>query len=886
MSFQPEVGDTINLFGKRYIFTKHPAVVGLDMPYGQEGRQGTVYQLETSGGASNRYIALKVFRNRFKNEQQLDIANNIEKYAVKPGLSACRRSVIEPGNHRKLLKQHEDLQFALIMPWIDGPTWSDVLLDEQTLTKDNSLYIACCFAFVLKEMEASQLAHCDLSSSNVMIPFLSKKRALQPFSDIELIDVEELYAPELTRPQALPGGSPGYAAKYVRDGVWNQQADRFSGAVLLCEMMTWHLEDIRKHKAEDISYFQPDELQENTERYRAMLKALRQTLGKGAEKLLKQAWNSTKLEDCPSFSEWWDLFPKEIREKVLTHESSLLEEKEKHKNSLSIKLESLLKIASAFEGMGNKQAAQREYKYITRTFPKSKNVVEEIELMLESAAATLESEEPELKDYLKGASHFEKIGELETAVLFYERAKQLPQLDFATKEELDIIQDNLQEKVNEQNRQDSTEETLEKILREKKEQEKSRSDFKPLPRQPIDEGPSFFETFKAFAIKRWYLLLASFVILIGIIAMIWGIHYSNEKKWEKLIDQGTNAFNVQEYDQAAQYISKAIDQKPTQDLYTKLATIYISQGKYDEAIQYLNDLFQNKKLSKNNQEAYYLIGRSYFLMKDYTNAIQYYEKARKAKKSIYQQDVIRDLVISYANNQDYQKSNALVGQLKGNSQTSKAFVENLKGELYELQGKDDAAINQYKLAVDLEGDNERYVENLVDMYIKVNKTDAIDDKTKVNTYQQAISLMNNLLKNDFSNIEYLSRLGQLYYDFGLYYEDKKNPNSKNLFQQSLSSYNQIVDLGIKNKNILLNISILYEKLNQKDKADKSYQKVIHTYPDFGHAYFTYGLFKLEKHKYKDAAKLFKKVIDLNQNASEVSIAKSRIKEMKDKKLLK
>ncbi|MBM7643971.1 tetratricopeptide (TPR) repeat protein [Scopulibacillus daqui] len=886
MSFQPEVREAIILFGKKYIFTKHPAVVGLDMPYGQEGRQGTVYQLEAARGSANRYIALKVFRNRFKNKRQTEIANIIKKYAVKPGLSACRRAVIDESNHRQLIKKHEDLQYALTMPWIDGPTWSDILLDEQALSKEDCLYIACYFAFVLKQMEESQLAHCDLSSSNVMIPFLSQERTSQSFSDVELIDIEELYAPELQKPRALPGGSPGYAAKYVKEGVWNRQADRFSGAVLLGEMLTWHLEDIRKLKAEDMNVFHPDELQEKTERYRAVSKALKQTLGKGAEKLFKQAWNSSKLEECPSFSEWWAQFPKEIREKVAQQENALLEKKEKHHDQSSIKIESLLKIASAFEGIGNKEAAQKEYKHIIDSYPESKNVVEEIELMLKSAASALESEEPELKDYLEAASYFEKIGELKTAVLFYERAKQLPFLDFATKEELDIIQDNLQEKIREENKRESTEATLEKILKEQREQEQSRSDFKPLPRQPINEGPGFFEKCKTFAVKRRYMLLAAFIIILGFIVLAWGIHHSKEKKREALIAQGTAAFNDQKYDQAAHYIKKAIDQKPTQSLYTKLATIYISQGKYDEAIQYLNDLFLNDKLSKKNQEAYYLIGRSYFLMKDYKNAIKYYEKARKAKKSIYQQDVIRDLVISYANNHEYNKANERVVQLKGDSQTSKAFVENLKGELYELQGKDEEAINQYKLAVDLEGGSERYVENLVDMYLKVNKTDAVDDKTKVATYQQAISLMNDLLKNDFSNVDYLNRLGQLYYDFGSYYEDKKNPKSKNLYEQSLQSYKQIVDLGIKNQNVLLNMSILYEKLNQKGKADKNYQKVIRTYPDFGHAYFTYGLFKIEQHKYKDAAKLFEKVIDLNQNSSEVSIAKNRIKEMKDKKLLK
>lgn len=53
MGFRPEVGEEISLNKDVYRVEKHPAVVGIEMPYGQEGRQGTVYQLQHENGFKN-----------------------------------------------------------------------------------------------------------------------------------------------------------------------------------------------------------------------------------------------------------------------------------------------------------------------------------------------------------------------------------------------------------------------------------------------------------------------------------------------------------------------------------------------------------------------------------------------------------------------------------------------------------------------------------------------------------------------------------------------------------------------------------------------------------------------------------------------------------------
>ncbi|PWA06685.1 hypothetical protein DCC39_17280 [Pueribacillus theae] len=885
MSFQPEVGDTLRLFNKTYSFSRHPAVEGLEMPYGQEGRQGIVYQLiEETAKEKKQAVALKVFRNRFKNQHQVELSNRIRKYAAVYGLSACSRAVIEEGDHKKLLKKYGDLQYSVMMPWIEGPTWADLVLDEEPLSKEDALQLACTFAYVLKEMEASELAHCDLSSSNVLIPLFEKNKRSTYFADIELVDVEELYAPGLERPEIVPTGSPGYAAAYVKEGIWNKNADRFAGAVLLAEMATWHDESIRKNKADDISYFAEDELQADSERYRLLLNALERTLGQAGEAFFKQVWQSEKPEECPSFSEWFALFPADIKSAVLQRKNGLSGAKNDSIHQLELPVEQLLDIASLFEGIGNKEAAIREYHYIISHYPDKKAIVEEIKLILSEDDRKIDSIELVPEDYLNAAQLFERTGDIDKAVLLYERAMYIPSTQFSVREELKIIVDELRETIRQQKEKETTESKLKKMTAEGERQAENHGSAR-RPLQP-ESKTRFSERVKQFIVKRRKMLTLITVAVLLFFLAGWAYTYANEKKWEKTVDLGIEAFKNRDYVTAEQHIREAIAQKSTADLHNKLATIFISRRNYEQAIQYLKTNIENKQIPPSDQEANYLIGRAYFLLNDYSNAVQYYELARKGDKSDYAQDVIRDLVVSYGRLDQFEKANGLVDELEGTDTESSAFIHNLKGELSELQGKESEAVAEYKQAVSLQNENERYIRNLVDAYIQQNKTNQSGDKEKIETYEEAISLMNKLLRKDGANVNHLNRLGQLYYDFGLFYEAEDNPKSKNLFQQALISYNKVIDLGIQNEDVLLNIGIIQNKLDQKEKAEKTYERAIQSYPESGHAHFVFGLFQIQQEKYDKALVLLKKVVKLNQDSSEVSIANERIKEMKVRGLVK
>lgn len=289
MALSISVGDIFNIDGFDYKISEHPSAPGL--PYGQEGRRATVYQLTQNRG---RPYALKMFKTRFRVPRMVAVAEKLIPFAKLPGLQVCQRTVLTSKKHPEILAKYPELTYAVLMPWVDGDTWQEILLSRQKLSRENTVKIAQSFASILVDMEERGLAHCDLSAPNIMI---------SPDHSVSLVDLEEMYGPDFIRPAELPAGSSGYAHRSVRNGAWQDDADRFAGAVILAEILgccDGRVRDISWGE----SYFDPDEMQQNCERYQILKKSLSEHWGGKLAHLYEQAWHSDSLRNCPTFADW------------------------------------------------------------------------------------------------------------------------------------------------------------------------------------------------------------------------------------------------------------------------------------------------------------------------------------------------------------------------------------------------------------------------------------------------------------------------------------------------------------------------------------------------------------------------------------------------------
>ncbi|HYP21632.1 MAG TPA: anti-sigma factor [Chloroflexia bacterium] len=348
MPFQPEVNQQLSIDGITYLVAEHPVARGI--PYGQEGRQAVVYQLV----AGNDKRAIKAFKSRYQMPSMVSLAKRLAPHADLPGLQVCRRSVLSPQQHDTLLNAYPDLLYAVLMPWIEGPTWMEVLLEKRELTPNESLSIARAFAGILSGMEQEGLAHCDLSGPNLLLPIFAPGPATYQ-APVALVDVEQMYGPDLRKPEVLPGGSPGYAHKSAPEGLWSANADRFAGAVLMSEILAWCDPRVRD-AAWGESYFDPQEMQRDGERYTLLITTLTETWGANVARMFERAWTSQTLADCPSFGQWLVSLPKSVPAAAGDQPPV-----EAPAGTSEVSVRTLMELASRFEAQGNLSSALAAY---------------------------------------------------------------------------------------------------------------------------------------------------------------------------------------------------------------------------------------------------------------------------------------------------------------------------------------------------------------------------------------------------------------------------------------------------------------------------------------------------------------------------------------------
>lgn len=260
------------------------------MAYARGGKKATVYKVRRNG----RHMAMKVFKKRFALSENFMTMMQLIPLKTMPGLRVCDRQIINSMEAQAL--GEPGLAWAILMPWIEGEPWTAIIEARKQLSQDSCLAMARLMADILAGLEAELLVHADLSSSNVFVQLGSAP-------SIELIDVEDMYHPAFIDVSAPPDGTPGYAhPANAGKGCWNPYGDRFAGAILLTEMLTWHQKSIREASSAD-SLFSPEELCHPGAKFTAVHMALR-AHSPTLARLFTRAWESAGLQDCPTMSEW------------------------------------------------------------------------------------------------------------------------------------------------------------------------------------------------------------------------------------------------------------------------------------------------------------------------------------------------------------------------------------------------------------------------------------------------------------------------------------------------------------------------------------------------------------------------------------------------------
>ncbi|MDR0268493.1 hypothetical protein [Paenibacillus sp.] len=389
---------------------EHPRFAGI--PYGQEGRQGTVYKLVCP--EDDQSYALKVFRPSFRHPTSIKKAEILKRYAGFSGMRACSRTVIHPQDSKELLGQYPELLYAAVMPWIEAETWNEILTSKRELLPEQCRLLAEAFIHIMMGFEENGLAHTDLTSSNVMIDLSSEEPR------VEFVDLEDLYMGEFEEPDELLGGVDGYKALFLQqESLWGPYTDRFSGGILITEMLAWEDSEIREQCWGE-SYFSPGEMQQPSARRELMYRTLERLYGAALAGLFERLWNAEQLEQCPSFGEWSVILasaekrshPKEEESssgqmasaEYNSDEQSLSDDEQPGSDAWEAadllpaeEMENRLIKARTLEQQGKFPAALWEYGRLTESFPEQSAIRREIEIVMAKIQETIDQYGDSLK---------------------------------------------------------------------------------------------------------------------------------------------------------------------------------------------------------------------------------------------------------------------------------------------------------------------------------------------------------------------------------------------------------------------------------------------------------------------------------------------------------
>ncbi len=293
-------GEQIDIAGTRYTFVArpgHPESLQLD-----QGSQGAIAKLKSDTG---RFVALKSLKPKYQKADIVERCSFIREFSAIPGMEAAEIEVINPNlsKYENIVQAYSFLRYAVIMPWLPYPTWSELRYYEQNGALPVPDYLTCrkralSLAHLLDTLNSRCVAHCDICPGNVII---------NPHGDSFLIDFENVFHPRFSPPSwGYITGQSGYRHKAVPqrpDKQWCLIGDRFGGALLISELLTWYDPQVRELSGKEYYVEQAHLHDSSTLQFKALCQAL-ERVSKQVEDLFLHAWTSQTLEECPQMGRW------------------------------------------------------------------------------------------------------------------------------------------------------------------------------------------------------------------------------------------------------------------------------------------------------------------------------------------------------------------------------------------------------------------------------------------------------------------------------------------------------------------------------------------------------------------------------------------------------
>ena len=289
----PAPGEAIQLFGERYTVQPHPGAP--HMAFCAEAGRAHVYQLRNFKGEP---FAFKVFKSKFRTPNLVSATQNLRKLEYFPGFRAAKRQIVLPSDPAS--RTYRNLEYSVLMYWIEGRTWFDVLGDARkngfSISRSTAILLCNNLLTVIEGLERDNIAHTDISPGNVIVDLNTY--------NVELLDLEDMYIPGAEPPPFLNRGSTGYRHYTGDQGVtcWRPEGDRYAAAVLAAEILILSDRSLANSMTDDGFFTTHCKNHQGALRYNKAERLLK-SIAPDFASVFDRSWRAASLQECPRISE-------------------------------------------------------------------------------------------------------------------------------------------------------------------------------------------------------------------------------------------------------------------------------------------------------------------------------------------------------------------------------------------------------------------------------------------------------------------------------------------------------------------------------------------------------------------------------------------------------
>lgn len=359
---------------------------------------------------------------------------------------------------------------------------------------------------------------------------------------------------------------------------------------------------------------------------------------------------------------------------------------------------------------------------------------------------------------------------------------------------------------------------------------------------------------------------------------------ANAKLYREKVDEAIHLSNNGKYDQAEKSLNDALKyQKDKLEVYQNLGRLYLKKGDPQESINLLTGQIE-KGVLKDDNTSLYIIGTAYFDLKDYDKAAWYFQKVIQASPArageIYDLSM-RDLAVCNGRMGKYDEAESTLKTIESSKGTADPTVSYILADLNYARKDYEESARYYSLALKGDPANVRYKLSAARLYSHLSAA-AASSREKEQDLKKAVEILKEGEEVDPYNIQVLTDYAKYNFDLGELYKTTGYSAGAGYYQQALVTFNKLKDLGIKTANNYLNIAIVQDKLGSYSEAENAFQQALSVDAGDSHTNFVYGLYNLNRRDYARANIYLQRTVDLNKNPEEVTYARDKIRELKEK----